>query len=335
MLPVLLATIDGLARARRRREDVGRSAALDAADRAPVRRGRGGRPRAGDGRAARPAPPGRRPAGRPGRRCRACGTRRPGPDLRAGLRSGCGPWACAVFGAEGRPGGAGPAAAVAVAVAILLCRPHHRRVGAQPVRRRADGAAATCGCSRPRRRYACRGPSRSARSCSRSCRCWPSRCSTPTASACRWPRRRGWPCCCWRAAHVAPWAWLGASLLAGCAVAAVMIVLRRPPRAEAGPAGRDESAAVTYAGPGSLGGRSPRCVHDHHRSQPARPAPPEPQPSRAGGRRRAVRRSRACSSSPGLAAGGRRDRHRDLAGAARPPGRRRARSTASATTSTG
>jgi hypothetical protein len=54
--------------------------------------------------------------------------------------------------------------------------------------------------------------------------------------------------------HVAAWAWLGASLLAGCAVAAVMIVLRAPPGPEAGPGDVTVRGPVTYAGPGSLGG---------------------------------------------------------------------------------
>jgi hypothetical protein len=53
---------------------------------------------------------------------------------------------------------------------------------------------------------------------------------------------------------VTAWGWLGASLLAGCAVAAVMIVLRPPPTASAGPEDVTVRGPLTYAGPGSLGG---------------------------------------------------------------------------------
>jgi apolipoprotein N-acyltransferase len=54
--------------------------------------------------------------------------------------------------------------------------------------------------------------------------------------------------------HVTASAWLGASLLAGCAVAAVMIVLRPPPAPAAGPGDVTVRGPLTYAGPGSLGG---------------------------------------------------------------------------------
>jgi hypothetical protein len=250
MLPVLVATVDGFARVRRRRGDVGRSlrwvglTALPFAVTAAVARllamvGLLSPAPAG------PVPGGAIPVG--------------GTALAAlavlvltfalawlGLR----PIGLRVFGARGRPDGAGPAAAVAVALcalvavawvlnpfaaALLVPAAHLWLLSTAPevsLPRPAAVAAVLLGLV-PLLAVAV----------------------VDAASLGLSPGQAAWTAVLLVAGgHVTASAWLGASLLAGCAVAAVMITLRPPPAPAAGPGDVTVRGPLTYAGPGSLGG---------------------------------------------------------------------------------